>query len=67
MRELTTRRTDLMDTSDWAHREMLRRLRELTPEQRYKMLVDRMDFGFRLHKDAMRRIAEERKSYDAKQ
>ena len=61
MRKLTTRRTDLMDTSDWAHREMLRRLRAMTPEQRLEIARDRIEAGRRIHAQAMARVAEERK------
>lgn len=43
MRKLTTRRTDLMDTSDRAHREMLRRYRELDPGARLQMMLDLLD------------------------
>ena len=59
MRKLTTRRTDLMDTSDWAHREMLNRLRAMTPEERLRIVVDRMEAGRRIHRAAMLRVAED--------
>ncbi|MFI5386852.1 MAG: hypothetical protein ACHQ50_12125 [Fimbriimonadales bacterium] len=64
MRKLTTRRTDLMDTSDWAHREMLERLRAMTPEERLRIAVDRIEAGRRIHREAMLRVAEERKRHD---
>jgi hypothetical protein len=50
------RRTDLMDTADWAHREMVRRLRELTPEQRWRMVFDRMEMGRHIDDLAMARV-----------
>ena len=39
------RRTDLMDTSEWAHHEMVRRLRRLTPSQRIQMVIEHIEFG----------------------
>ena len=39
------RRTDLLDTSEWMHRRLVERLRELTPEQRLRMVFDRIDLG----------------------
>jgi hypothetical protein len=53
----TVRRTDLMDTSDAAHRMMLKLLREKTPEQKVKMLDDRMEMG-----RSMQRMAEQRRA-----
>ncbi|MCB8932697.1 MAG: hypothetical protein M9921_10260 [Fimbriimonadaceae bacterium] len=39
------RRTDLLDTSDLAHRRFVELLRQLTPEQRLRMVLDRIAFG----------------------
>ena len=39
------RRTDLLDTSEWAHKEMLRRLRKLTPEERIRMAFELSRFA----------------------
>ena len=33
------KRTDLMDTKEWAHQEIVRRLRLMTPAERAKMVV----------------------------
>ena len=52
-----------MDTSDWAHREMLRRLREMTPEERLKIALDRMTSGFEIQRQAMLRVAEQRERF----
>jgi hypothetical protein len=35
-------RTDLMDTSEWAHRALVERLRQLTPEERARMTFERI-------------------------
>ena len=43
VRKLTTRRTDLMDTSGWAQNEMLRRYRAMTPEQRLAIMLELLD------------------------
>jgi hypothetical protein len=42
------RRTDILDTSDWAHRELVARLRKLSPEERLRMLFQAIQFGFSL-------------------
>lgn len=34
-----------MDTSEWAHHEMVRRLRRLTPSQRIQMVIEHIEFG----------------------
>jgi len=52
-----------MDTSEWAHREMLRRLREMTPEERLNIAFDRITSGLEIHREAMLRVAEQRKQY----
>ena len=38
------RRTDLLDTSKWAHNEMVRRLRKLTVAQRAAAVVEYSEF-----------------------
>jgi hypothetical protein len=63
VRKLETRRTDLMDTGDWAHREMLRRLRAMTPGERLQIAFDRITSGIEIHRLAMSRVAEERAKY----
>jgi hypothetical protein len=52
-----------MDTSEWAHREMLKRLREMSPEARLKIAFDRMASGLEIQKQAMLRVAEQRRSF----
>jgi uncharacterized protein (DUF2249 family) len=53
-------RTDLMDTSEWAHREIFRRLRAMTPSQRLQMVCDHTDRGRAIHKLALDRLAAKR-------
>jgi hypothetical protein len=53
-------RTDLMDTSEWAHQEMLRLLRRLTPGQRLEMVVRATDAGREIHEAAMARLARDK-------
>ncbi len=48
------RRTDLYDTSDWMHRRLVERLRELTPERRLRMVLDRIDLGRTINEAGMR-------------
>ena len=54
-------RTDLMDTSPWAHKIMVERFRAMTPEQRLRMAIDRTNMG----RD-IARLAEERRKADTK-
>lgn len=49
-----------MDTSLDVHREMIRLLRQKTPEQRLKMALDLTDLGAQIHRLALKRIAEGR-------
>lgn len=51
------KRTDLMDTSEWAHRVLVERLRSLTPEQRLQMTLDRVETG-----RSIDRLARERRA-----
>ncbi|MDQ2986466.1 MAG: hypothetical protein M3R13_07065 [Armatimonadota bacterium] len=39
------RRTDLMDTSEWAHHEMVRLLRRLTPTERIARVMELSELG----------------------
>jgi|GEM_PF-2541964 len=50
------KRTDLMDTSPWAHREMVRRLREMTPEQRAWLTVEAIELGLQIDRLARERL-----------
>jgi hypothetical protein len=54
------RRTDLMDTSEWAHRELVRRLRQMQPEDRFRMVIERVDLGREIQRNAMIRLEAER-------
>jgi len=45
-----------MDTSVWAHREMARRLREMTPEQRAKLTTDAIELGMDIDRLARERL-----------
>ncbi len=58
-------RTDLQDTSEWAHQAMVKLLRDLTPEQRFKMVLERSELGRQIHQLAVQRVAEARKQYDS--
>jgi hypothetical protein len=51
-------RTDLMDTKDWAHREIMRMLRKLTPDQRVRMVANLVNMGRQIHEGAMARLAQ---------
>lgn len=55
-------RTDLMDTSEWAHQEMLRLLRQLTPSQRMQMVLRLSDAGREIQAAAMKRLEQDRNS-----
>lgn len=50
------RRTDLMDTKPEVHREIVRRLREMTPERRLEMTLDRIALGWLIHETALKRL-----------
>ena len=52
------KRTDLLDTRDWAHREIVRRLREMTPPERLKIVFDRIERGREINRLAMERAAQ---------
>jgi hypothetical protein len=55
-------RTDLMDTSEWAHRALVERLRQLTPEERLRRLVECIDMGREMRRLAQDRIESRRRS-----
>jgi len=38
-------RTDLMDTALWIHREKLKRLRAMSPEDKLRQVFDRIETG----------------------
>jgi hypothetical protein len=52
-----------MDTSEQAHQELIKLLRGLTPEKRLSMMLDRSEFGADIHREAMSRVAEQRKAW----
>ena len=54
------RRTDLMDTSEWAHRFMVERYRAMTPEERLQIAIGLSDFCLEMHRLAMDRVARRR-------
>jgi len=56
---LVVERTDLLDTKDWTHREMLRLLKRLTPADRLQMVVNAVDAGSQIHEAAMQRLSQE--------
>jgi hypothetical protein len=49
-------RTDLMDTSNWAHRALVKRLREMTPQEKARLLDARIEEmrQMRKHTEALR-------------
>jgi hypothetical protein len=49
------RRTDILDTSDWAHRELVKMLRTLTPERRLELVLNRIALGRRINSVAKKR------------
>lgn len=55
------RRTDILDTSDWAHRELVKLLRATTPERRMEIVLRSIQLGFALEL-AGRREREKRAS-----
>ena len=57
------RRTDLMDTSLDVHREIVRRLRAMTPEERMRLTLARISLGLVIHETAMKRLGKERKDW----
>lgn len=59
VRRTGLRRTDLLDTSEWMHRRLVERLRELTPERRLRLVLDRIDLG-RAINEAGQRLRESR-------
>ena len=56
------RRTDLLDTQPWVHKEMIRRLRLMTPEERLRIAIERTEMGLeiaRLARERMKRARAE--------
>jgi hypothetical protein len=47
-----------MDTRPESYRVLLQRLRELSPERKLEMMIDRTDAGREIHRLAMARVAE---------
>ena len=45
-----------MDTAEWAHREMVRRLRAMTPEERLRLVIARVEVGRQIDRLAKGRI-----------
>ena len=39
------RRTDLQDTAPWAYRALVERLRTMSPEDKCRMIFDRIETG----------------------
>ncbi len=55
------KRTDLLDTSEWAHREIIRRLRAMTPEERLQLTFRSIEMGRHIHFQAIKRLADTKK------
>jgi|GEM_PF-5033188 len=55
------RRTDLLDTSEWAHRIMIERLRAMTPAERLRITFEMCELGREVRKSA---VAEGRIAYE---
>ena len=53
MRNRSQRRTDILDTSDWAHRELVKLLREATPERRLRLTLEAIEFGWALERASL--------------
>jgi hypothetical protein len=51
-------RTDLMDTSEWAHRFMIERYRAMMPEERLRIMFGLIDAGRQMHALALQRLKE---------
>ena len=60
------RRTDLMDTKPEVHREIVRRLRAMTPAERIRATIDRIAIGFAIHESALTRLGMEKKDWTPK-
>ena len=52
------RRTDLQDTSLWAHRMMIERLRRMTPEEKFRVMFDRIEASRQMQRLAAARKAQ---------
>ena len=52
-----------MDTEEWVHREIVRRLRLMTPADRLQVVLARVEMGREIHRIALKRMAESRANY----
>jgi hypothetical protein len=52
-------RTDLQDTKPWVHQEIIKRLRELSPSEKFMMVVELSEIGLHIHRQALRRASGE--------
>jgi|CXWL01.1.fsa_nt_gi hypothetical protein len=50
-----------MDTSEWAHREIIKRLRAMTTEERLRLTFRAIDMGRQIHVQALKRLADTKK------
>lgn len=60
------RRTDLMDTKEWAHREMVLRLRAMSPAERLRIVFDRSKTSREIDRLAKDRIRARRENDDGR-
>jgi hypothetical protein len=60
------RRTDLMDTKPEVHREIVRRLRAMTPTERLRMTLWRIELGWMIHDAALTRLGLTRDEWNLK-
>lgn len=42
-----------MDTKEWVHKEIVRRLRLKTPQQRFRMVLEASEIGLKMHRAAL--------------
>lgn len=53
-------RTDLMDTKPWAHAVIVQRLRQMTPEERVRLVFEISELSRQMHLLAMKRLEAEK-------
>lgn len=53
---VTMMRTDLTDTADWAHREMVRRLRAMSPRERLEQAIRMTEDMLAVHRQTEARL-----------
>jgi hypothetical protein len=55
-----------MDTKPEVHREIVRRLRAMTPAERIRVTLERIALGFAIHETALKKLGMENKDWTPK-